>query len=449
MDIDEDVGEDVGSESSAPGNWMSLKTNPEEPIHSPVEGYQLSGGSTIEPQSAASEDISQISPFTKALPVREALEISRRDATLVQHYAQSLGRWLDGTDPSRQFTLRIPQEVKHCPILLYATLCFSARHLRDETIATQAYGSCISLLIERLNLNTATQDDDLLCGIVILRFYEQLNVPTASGSDSESHLLGSAALLRDFPKRYVDPTAPTLREAAFWVYVKQCLYNATIDQQPPNIDFSLQLHPEPSSLQDSHPLARLRLETAWANQMVWNCARVVNYCFDDGSERIPRFERWKKLWDLVELWGRERPASFDPIWEGRGSGKSAFPEIYFTADWHVISFGFYHFAKILLLIYKPGPKFAMRKVKEKRSEEDSQILTHGHAICGSCKNAPNTVPSLITLCHTLFIWGPLLSDRAEQAELLEILADFEKTQTWPTTWIMNALKKEWAVEGLP
>ncbi|KAF2641427.1 hypothetical protein P280DRAFT_398590 [Massarina eburnea CBS 473.64] len=379
---------------------------------------------------------------------REPLSITSNEAILVHHYVQHLGRWLDATDPSRQFTLRIPHEVKYCTILLHSTVCFSARHYKDEGTATSAYGSCISLLIERLNLNTATQDDDLLCAIVILRFFEQLNVPTISGSDNESHLAGSAACLRDLPKKYVDPTAPTLREAAFWVYVRQCLYNSTIDQQAPNIDFSLQLRPEPSSLQNSHPLAQLRLETAWANKMIWVCACVVNFCFDDASDRTNRVDKWHGLWKDVELWGHERPSTFDPIWSGHDREKSVFPGYYFTADWHVVAFGFFHFSSILLLTYKPGPKFALRNVRAKPSETDNQILDHARAICGSCKSASEVVPSLITLCHTMFIWGPLMSDSDEQNELLEILADFEKTQTWPTTWIANALRKEWAIEEI-
>jgi hypothetical protein len=133
----------------------------------------------------------------------------------------------------------------------------------------------------------------------------------------------------------VDPSAPTLREAAFWVYVRQCLYNATINQQPPDIDFSLQLHPTPSSIQDSNPLARLKLETAWANQMVWNTACVVNFCFENEpqSERH-KMRRWQELWEMVNAWMKDRPRGFDAIYEGQAGHKGVFPEIWFTADWH-------------------------------------------------------------------------------------------------------------------
>jgi hypothetical protein len=138
---------------------------------------------------------------------------------------------------------------------------------------------------------------------------------------------------------------------------------ATINQQPPNIDFSLQLHPTPASMHDAHPLARLRLETAWANQMTWNLAHVINYCFDTSDlqgERNQRSRRWQELWDQVQQWANERPQAFDPIWQGEAGARGRFPQIWFTTDWHIVSFGFYHFACIMLLTYKPGPKFAIR-----------------------------------------------------------------------------------------
>lgn len=90
-------------------------------------------------------------------------------------------------------------------------------------------------------------------------------------------------------------------------------------------------------MHDSHPLAHLRLETAWANQMTWNTARVANFCFDGtepNSERTPKLQRWQELWDIVEAWAIDRPAGFNPIYEGKANDNVVFPVIWFTADWH-------------------------------------------------------------------------------------------------------------------
>ena len=101
--------------------------------------------------------------------------LNHNDAVLVHHYTEYLGRWLDCTDATRQFTLGVPEKVKHCPVLCHAVLSFAARHRKDDATAHQAYESCIALLIDRLNEDAASHDETLLCAIVILRFYEQLN----------------------------------------------------------------------------------------------------------------------------------------------------------------------------------------------------------------------------------------------------------------------------------
>lgn len=373
-------------------------------------------------------------------------DLDHSEALLIHHYTEYLGRWLDCTDATRQFTLGVPEKVKLCPVLCSAVLSFAARHRRDVTTAEIAYQQCIALLIERLHERAASHDETLLCAIVILRFVEQLNVSSSTGWDTEQHLAGCSAIIRTSQgHHFVDPSAPTLREAAFWVYVRQCLYNATINQQTLDIDFSLELHPKPSSLHDSHPLARLRLETAWSNQMLWNTARVVNFCYETGdpqNERVRRPQKWQELWNLVHEWRNERPEGFDAIYEGESNSTNAFGRIWFTADWHVMAFGFFHLSCMMLLSYKPGPKFAVRNVA-RLSETDQEILGHARAICGASKSSPETVPLSITVCHTIFIWGPLVTDLSEREEILQLLIDFERSHIWPTAWIVSAIKNQW------
>lgn len=121
--------------------------------------------------------------------------------------------------------------------------------------------------------------------------------------------------------------------------MRQCLYNACIHQQPPNVDFSLNLLPILPAASD--PIGDLRSETSWANFMTWICSMIVQFCFGgsgSGSvEPSARRERWRELKDKVDSWARERPRSFDPIWESEGTrseGENPFPNILFTADWH-------------------------------------------------------------------------------------------------------------------
>lgn len=325
--------------NSTPGDTVS--TVPQQSTGKSLQGVQQTSTAPFlhqvtSPTASRSDNRIAIpaQPSNAVSYSEEAFPITQQEARLVHYYAQHLGRWLDGTCPARQFTLRVPNEVKHCPILLHATLCFAAHHANDKVTASLAYQRCITLLIERLSVEPTTHDEKTLCAIVILRFYEQLNVPSKSGSDREQHLAGTAAIFNVSQIDCIDPTAPTLRDASFWVYVRQCLYNSTIDQQPPNINFSLRIEPDPTSLEDSHPLAHLRQETAWANQITWHCACVTNFCFDETPDRHKRMIKWETMWQDVQTWHCKRPASFDPIWSGHNPSQSVFPSIYFTAEWH-------------------------------------------------------------------------------------------------------------------
>jgi hypothetical protein len=338
-----DNEEDWGSEASAPRLHKQWRPDTselamamlEQSSHHPQTPVNVLASPAA---SSTSGGVPILGHFSAALPTPEPTPLSKQEAKLVRHYVEHLGRWLDSTDAARQFTLRVPVQAKRCPILLYAIQCLAARHLGDDATVEATSQRCISLLIERLSLNVATHDENLLCAIVILQTFEQLSLPSTTATDNEPHLAGSAAILRGSHTRTVDPSAPTLREAAFWVYVRQCLFKSTMDQQPPNIDLSLRLHPEPTSLSDHHPLAQLRLETAWANQITWHCACVVHFCFDqnDGRERPSRTQRWDELWDALVRWRRDRPPSFNPIWYGRAPAGSTFPEMLFAADSHGI-----------------------------------------------------------------------------------------------------------------
>ncbi|KAF2843844.1 hypothetical protein T440DRAFT_131746, partial [Plenodomus tracheiphilus IPT5] len=108
-------------------------------------------------------------------------------------------------------------------------------------------------------------------------------------------------------------------------------------------------------------------------------------------------------------------------------------------------FCYYHFSCLLLLIYKPGLEFVVRKVGGERSDTECQILDHARAICSSCKGSPDTVPALILLCQSALIWGPLLFDSEERNEVILLLADFEMSHNWSTTWIVSALRSTWGM----
>ncbi len=159
---------------------------------------------------------------------------------------------------------------------------------------------------------------------------------TEIDKDQERHLAGFSALLKQSQGRQVDPYILTVSQAAFWVYVRQCLYNACVNQQPPNVDFDLIVLPPPPA---EGLLVDTKTETAWANAMTWISATVVQFCFGTGltiSDRLKRMRKWQELSESVKTWHRTKPSTFDPIWysEPAPDSRNPFPDIWFTADCH-------------------------------------------------------------------------------------------------------------------
>lgn len=139
------------------------------------------------------------------------------------------------------------------------------------------------------------------------------------------------------PAGFIDPSATSLRDATFWIYVRQCLYNATISQEPLDLDFSLSLQPAVDSFAGVHELSWLRSETAWANSMLWTTACVAEFCFAGPKSEdsvASRTAQWLQLWERCQVWLKLRPKEFDAIGSGPPEEGRVFGEIWFTADWH-------------------------------------------------------------------------------------------------------------------
>lgn len=186
MGVDELDGTD--DEGSLGSRHHSPQANEDQGEHRPVPSESdgtsrstsdLSPSSIAGPSSQSSISVASLlrQPAQEAIRLHSQadLQLTQKEAQLVHYYSEYLGRWLDGTDASRQFTLGVPEKLRKCPVLCHSVLSFAARHRRDDVTADAAYQRCIALLIRRLSEPSASHDETLLCAIVILRFFEQLN----------------------------------------------------------------------------------------------------------------------------------------------------------------------------------------------------------------------------------------------------------------------------------
>lgn len=75
------------------------------------------------------------------------------------------------------------------------------------------------------------------------------------------------------------------------------------------------------------------------------------------------------------------------------------------------------------------------------------LLTHARAICAACNSSMNNAQLLIILCHTVFVWGGVITEPTEQDEVVSMLRSFEKDHAWRTAWVVEALRAEWEGRG--
>lgn len=150
-----------------------------------------------------------------------------------------------------------------------------------------------------------------------------------------------------------------LREAAFWVGVRQEVYNAFVNQRSflpslehSNIDRSF----EPAD------------DVTWVNRIVVTCADVLRWCFGEGDHSIATYNQ---LLEYCSNWMIFKPPSFAPIHLGEASEDAVFPEIWLLNGFVTAGLQYYHLTKVLLTAHNPklprlgpGQKAASRIMDE-------------------------------------------------------------------------------------
>ncbi|KAI9150733.1 hypothetical protein HJFPF1_10509 [Paramyrothecium foliicola] len=262
------------------------------------------------------------------------------EVQLMAYYLEYMCTWFDLCDSRRHFANEVPPRAAACPTLLNAIFALSSRHLSlsaryDPYAADRYHQECLKYLTTISNDSSALMNDDLLAATILLRTLEELDVPLL-GTDHEGHLLG----IQLFMNTANSSTAPsTLRQASFWIGLRQEIYMSFVGQRPVKIKLD-------------HGFIDRSLSPAgddtWANRIIVHCAEVVNYCFGNGDRSMARYQ---ELLDYDEAWLRARPVSWVPIaYSGPDEtlGEVCPHIIYLN---HAVVIGLVHsiFARILLM----------------------------------------------------------------------------------------------------
>ena len=291
--------------------------------------------------ATVSDSLSRIYLETAVWPLS-----SREEAWLLRYYVEHISRNFDLTDPYRHFRNVVPQQAATCPTLLNAIFALSARHLSrigeyDPLISNRYHQECLKHLIPMLDDSAAAVlDENLFASTIILRHLEEIEVPLSgqSPADNSFHLLGAHALISAQERATM---AGGLREAAFWVGLRQEIYVAFVNQR------SIMPSLEHCNIDRSFGAAP---DSVWSCRMVVICSDALRYCFGDGD---PSTVTYNWLVESVTQWHSSKPASFTPIYYKEADHDNILPDIWFLADEIIVGWQYYYITKILLTSHNP------------------------------------------------------------------------------------------------
>lgn len=272
-----------------------------------------------------------------------------QEARLMRYFVEKLAESFDLCDASRHFAQTVPQRAAICPTLLNAILAASARHLSrvsnfDPLISDQYHQKCLTHLIPILGDKAAVMNENLLAATVILRFLEEVEIPI-SGVDFQSHLLGTHVFIT---AQEASTTTGGLRQAAYWVALRQEIYIAFVNQR--TIAPAFEGNPLDRSLDAAD-------DCTWANRIIVHLADVMRYCFGDQA-----YDRgvatYNALLEYCQQWMLFKPMAFTPLYykeagSTSGDGDGVFPEIWLMGTHVVTALQHYHLALILLAAHDP------------------------------------------------------------------------------------------------
>ncbi|KND90697.1 hypothetical protein TOPH_04599 [Tolypocladium ophioglossoides CBS 100239] len=370
------------------------------------------------------------SPLDRAFPLH-----SWREAKLMKYYLEYMCNWFDLCDTTRHFAIHVPRKALSCPTLLNAIFALSSRHLSlkgqqfDQWISHQYHERCLQQLSRISNDSQALLNDDLLAATILLRTLEELEVPLL-GTDNEGHLLGIQVFMNAHGS---SATSSSLRQAAFWVGLRQEVTMAVASQR------SIKISLTHNFIDQSFTHAG---DDTWANRVILHCAKVVQFCFGESHHKP---EEYRALVEYDKGWLHYRPSSFLPIayMDPDASRGEVFPHILYLS--HAVVIGVVHsiLAQALLMCYDPTlPKIgpARKTSQEARENDIRQQVIH---LCGTALSNDSTIPAMITASLGIATCGDRFKDDAERNALLGVLIKTEADHAWPTGNIQSSLKSAW------
>ncbi|KAK6819884.1 hypothetical protein RU639_007076 [Aspergillus parasiticus] len=265
--------------------------------------------------------------------------------------------------------------------------------------------------------------------------------------DSPSHPLSSPTPQTNILWPYAIPHVPRpdgLRQAAFWVALRQELFTSFMKQRPLNF---------PMNHCDAFRNLSPAEDVIWADRLVIFCADLLEYCYgssyihntDQPSRRHHDPARWHELRNYERDLTLALPKSFEPMCyrDPDTSSGQVFPEIWHLESCHVTGTTHLELARILLVAFDQSrPNLGPGSVSSQRKLA-STLKDIVRRLCGIAMCNRQSPPAFIEALMGITLCGEYFNDRGEQEALLGVLRTMRQEHAFPTGKVEKMLLEAW------
>lgn len=352
---------------------------------------------------------------------------------------------------------------------------YKAANYYDKAIASsrvylQALSGCLSRPSSpatQSSISMATSDD-LLVAVSIFSVYESMDNREMGWLQ---HLLGLKSLLSAVTANQQEqyqlvPSITVGRKASFWNFARADYQAAYANRQRTYLDtedlpmwrssgLEVQddgsLYAGPEKIKDD-PLHCRSIAQLVSHTVLWLVLRVTNY-LAQGQER-PLAEKqtiWDTLTAQLDAWYDHLPQTFQPCAQIRyplkmrshcgGTTGSQLTEVFFSIEQCAAAIQLYHFARILLLLYRPSSKNGINRLKAYR-EISGEAIKHAREIVGIALGRPHPAVR-VEMLLPLYVAGGCLEADEERRVVIEVMKAIEKDTGCSTEVTVRSLIDEW------
>ncbi|TGJ83629.1 hypothetical protein E0Z10_g5134 [Xylaria hypoxylon] len=374
---------------------------------------------------------------------------SPEELHFMQVFVSEVGLWMDSLDKEKHFSRLIPYHALKCPMLLNAILACGVKHLTltqqfSDEKALFYYDTATTQLLRSLQ-NPERNTAECATTAVVLNVYE---IMSEKPTQRMSHIAGARALIRECGW---NSKSTGLGAACFWLNVGMellsCLafnWQTAWDPETWGVNMDFDTDKEAGS------------EEVWVHRILYIVAKIANF-----RATIPKFQEpsphdeqlriqarmaeWNRLKGMCEEWDNACPRSMHPFGyvyptQQTGAMKSLFPNVWLIKRAAVVGRLYYHMALCILAQVNPAAS---------KDSEDSRTTQkhHAHQVCGIVAHNKDRGVASVSI-RSLILVSEVLTDYAEQQEVVAILERIDRETGWKLAGIITGLKKGWGWEKM-